>query len=133
MSHKGSNPLPSAKFTPHKEINMFNPLHLFHSQSKTTFLGRAGDEVNGLAKDSIPENCTIIDSFLSEHSKDRREFYLLDSCGYRILLRICSADKTIGGYEEFVVIHGISNKSEEQKEITALFERWKESLDVRNA
>jgi hypothetical protein len=69
--------------------------------------GRGGNEINGLSKDTIPQNCTILKTTPSPW-QDRRTFYCLvynhPEFKIAIDLRIC---KTMAGsvFSEFVVIH----------------------------
>lgn len=102
---------------------MLDLLNLFESQRANLTLGRGGNEINGLKKDSSPENCAVLGSFSRPTTnEDRREFYLLQQNDYLVLLRICTASGS--DYDEFVVIHGATNSLEEVIKLKNTFDRW---------
>lgn len=74
-----------------------------------TFLGRGGNELNGLNKNTEPTNCCVhVKTSKPDHRGDRRDHYALslvfkDSLTF-VELRICKALASVG-YEEFVVMH----------------------------
>jgi hypothetical protein len=98
-------------------------IKLFESQKENAIIGRGGKEISGLKLNSVPENCTVIGSFVRKMEEDRT-FYLVDIDDCLVLMRICKANKSICGYDEFVVIHNAANSQEEKQKIKETFERW---------
>lgn len=74
-----------------------------------TFLGRGGNELNGLNQDTEPTNCHVhVKTSKPDHKGDRRDYYALSLTFNGSLtfveLRICKAFD-FADYEEFVVMH----------------------------
>lgn len=68
---------------------------------KGAYLGRGGDEVNGLSADTIPQGNII--SGVAQFDNDR-VFHLVDCNNERLYLRVCKAMPG-EGYDAFAVIH----------------------------
>lgn len=74
-----------------------------------TFLGRGGNELNGLNQDTEPTNCRVhVKTSKPDREGDRRDHYALsltfkDSLTF-VELRICKAMSS-ADYEEFVVMY----------------------------
>lgn len=66
-------------------------------------------EVNGLKKNSQPQNCEIVAmKEMGLPSVSSRRFYLVECENYGIHLRICTAYPNCG-YDEFAVVHHMKN------------------------
>ena len=80
---------------------------LQHIFPKGVVNGRGGDEINGLPKYTVPQNCRILVSTRSPWDDDRI-FYLVLYENYEtkvaICLRVCKAMDGCG-YDEFAVVH----------------------------
>ena len=68
-----------------------------------TTLGRGGGEVNGLAKDAVPQG-TIHGSAMSTEFERDRVFHVVDCNEERFYLRVCAAMPG-ESYDAFAVIH----------------------------
>lgn len=98
---------------------------LFQSQKDTITLGRGGGEVNGLAKNSKPENCNILDNFTTESEFTKTQtHYLVVFQEQLIHLRVCDAYEG-SGYDEFAVILFVGDDEESWINVKERFERMK--------
>lgn len=80
----------------------------------TAVISSSADEVNGLPKNTTPQNCEILASGIATINPDnRQEHYLLSIDNAFVYLRICTAAKG-SGYDEFAAVHGISELQKEQ-------------------
>lgn len=84
-----------------------------------TIEGRSGNEVNGLAKNTVPQNCEILASGLAKTSMlGRQEHYLVRVEDVLVYTRVCSAMEG-SGYDEYAVIYGVAVFDEEKVALTA--------------
>lgn len=92
-----------------------------------SFAGRDGQEVNGLAKGTVPENCEILSSGMSSsHLPGRQEHYLVRVDDALAYLRICDAMPD-SGYAEYAVVYGIAFTEEDKLNLTERAARFIES------
>lgn len=88
-------------------------------------------EANGLPENSVPKNCTIVDSFVDSRYSipgERREHYLVTvEDGTLIDLRVCSAFPG-SGYKEFAAIMRTATSQEDKDALTLSFTSKKESF-----
>lgn len=108
-------------------MNLESKLRKLFPQQTASFDGRGGSEVNGLPKNTIPENCEILLSGL-KNSKilNRQEHYLVQVDETMIYLRVCSAYEG-SGYDEFAVIRDSAETSEEKE---ALLDYARRSIEA---
>lgn len=85
-----------------------------------TDFGRGGEEANGLAKDTYPQNCETLATgqcmFASRRGERREWFLVRTSDGTMGMLRVCQAMPGCG-YDEFAVLHRIARGAEECEEL----------------
>jgi hypothetical protein len=83
-----------------------------------TVNGRGGSEVNGLSKNTVPQNCEILASGLADTSLlGRQEHYLVRVDDALVYTRVCTAMEG-SGYEEFAVIYDFAVTAEEKRAVT---------------
>jgi hypothetical protein len=83
-----------------------------------TFSGRAGDEVNGLDANTVPQNCVILASGLADtHQLGRQEHYLVSVDDALVYARVCAAGEG-SGYAEYAVVHGVAFTEADQRQLT---------------
>ena len=81
-------------------------------------------EVNGLEKDTQPQNCEVLCRGMEPDSRgDRREHFLVQIDGVMLFFRICTAMEN-SGYAEFAVGRGIAILAEEQTKLEAYARDW---------
>ncbi len=82
-----------------------------------TFSSRGGREVNGLAKNTVPQNCEILVCGLARtYTLGRQEHFLVRVDGVLLYLRVCTAMEG-SGYDEFAVIYSVATLDEEKTEL----------------
>ncbi len=82
------------------------------------FNGRSGREVNGLDKDTVPQNCEIRARGLAlTQLLGRQEHFLVRIDDALVYTRVCSAMPGCG-YAEFAVIYGIALLDEDKQKLT---------------
>lgn len=81
----------------------------------TAVIDERGTEVNGLAKDTVPQNCDVLASGLAAApTLGRQEHYLVSIDGALVYTRICSA-MAGSGYAEYAVIHGVAVSDDDKQ------------------
>jgi len=86
-------------------------------QPTATVNGRGGSEVNGLPRNTVPQNCDIVLSGLhTSRITNRQEHYLVRIDNQLIFLRVCSAYPD-SGYDEYAVIRDVADTPEKQAEL----------------
>jgi hypothetical protein len=85
---------------------------------KATFNGRGGDEINGLDKNTVPNNCTILARGLAKtHGLGRQEHFLVEVDDTLVYTRVCAAMKG-SAYDEFAVVLGLAVLDEDKQQLT---------------
>ena len=86
-----------------------------------------GDEVNGLEKNTVPQNCDIVASGLAtSHQLGRQEHYLARVDGALVYTRVCAAMEG-SGYDEYAVVHGIAFTEADQLQLSQRASRFIDS------
>ena len=85
---------------------------------RMTHFGCDDTEVNGLSKDTYPENCEILMSGQERRVHSRREWFLVKVDGVFLFLRICTAAPGCG-YDEFAVLHEVAVTEDAQQRLQA--------------
>ncbi|MNR71772.1 hypothetical protein D3C71_24500 [compost metagenome] len=105
-------------------MNKQDILKRIFPQPTATFDGRGGSEVNGLPKNTAPQNCEILMSGLADTKLlGRQEHYLVRVDDALVYTRVCAAGKG-SGYDEYAVIHGVAFSEEEKKPLTEWASRF---------
>ena len=87
-----------------------------------------GFEVNGLPKNTQPQNCDILVQGQEPDSRgDRREHFLVRVDGVLLFFRICTAMEG-SGYDEFVAGHKPAILAEDQQELERYARDWIASM-----
>lgn len=93
-------------------------LSLLFPQPTATF-DSEGSEVNGLPRDTVPQNCEVLDSGLGGSELLRRQdHFLVRVAGVLVFLRICTADAQ-SDYGEYAVIRRVALTPQDQAELLA--------------
>lgn len=93
-------------------------LSLLFPQPTATF-DSEGREVNGLPRDTVPQNCEVLDSGQGGSELLRRQdHFLVRVAGVLVFLRICTADAQ-SGYGEYAVIRRVALTQQEQDALVA--------------
>lgn len=83
-----------------------------------------GTEVNGLVKNTAPQNCEILASGLADtHTLGRQEHYLVRVDDTLVYTRVCAAMEG-SGYDEYAVIFGIAVADTEKLQLTERAHRF---------
>lgn len=83
----------------------------------TATCDKRGTEVNGLPKDTVPQNCEVVYSGKRYSSiVKRQDHFLVCVHGVLVFLRVCSAHEG-SGYDEYAVIHTVARTEQEQQEL----------------
>lgn len=98
-------------------MNIQDALPRIFPQPTATVNGRGGSEVNGLPRNTVPQNCEIVLSGLSTSPiTKRQEHYLVRIDSLLVFLRVCSAYEG-SGYDEYAVIRNVADTPEKQAEL----------------
>ena len=112
-------------------MNKQDILKRIFPQPTATFEGRGGSEVNGLPKNTAPQNCEILMSGLADTKLlGRQEHYLVQVDDALVYTRVCAAGMG-SGYDEYAVIHGVAFFEEDKAQLTERAKRFIESNCVQ--
>lgn len=83
----------------------------------TATFDKRGTEVNGLPKDTVPQNCEVVYSGKSYSPiVKRQDYFLVRVQDVLVFLRVCTAFEG-SGYDEYAVIRTVARTEQEQQEL----------------
>lgn len=97
-------------------MNKKELLQRIFPQASATVHGRDASEVNGLPKDTVPQNCDILVRAMNRWDAQRKqEHYLVRIDGVMLYLRVCTA-MAGSGYDEYAAILRVCGPEDNQAE-----------------